>query len=141
VTFLVDANIVVYAAVDSPYRGACREILAALVDGRAEGRISPAILEEVWHLELSGRVGAISGLTQATYDLFTPLLAVTDEVIGRALALTDTALGANDRIHAATALHYGIGTILTADREFDGVPGLRRVDPLDTAARNRLIGG
>jgi len=140
VTFLVDANVVLYSAVDSKYRSACEAILAGVMEGRMDGKMSPAILEEVWHLELSGRIGAISGLTAAAFRLFRPLLVVTDGVIERALALGVSGLGANDRIHAATAMHYGIQTILTADAGFEAVPGIRRVDPLDAAARSRLAG-
>ncbi len=140
-SFLVDTSVIVYTAAESRYRDACAEILQAIGEGRAEGRISTAILEEVWHLELSGRCGGIDGLTSAVYRLFTPLLPVTDETVVRALALDADALGANDRIHAATALQHGLTAIVTADADFDGVAGLRRVDPLDERARSRLLAG
>lgn len=140
-TFLVDANVIVYAAVPSRYRQACLEILEAIAEGRAEGRVSTAVLEEVWHIELSGRAGEIAGLTRQAYRLFTPLLPVNDEIMARALDLDVRRLGANDRIHAATALVHGIDTILSADSDFDRVPALRRVDPLSDLARTRLIKG
>jgi predicted nucleic acid-binding protein len=38
-------------------------------------------------------------------------------------------LGVRDAVHAATALHNDIERILTADRVFDGIPGITRVDP------------
>lgn len=139
-SFLVDANVVVYAAVDSEYRAPCLEILEAVARRTAGGVISTAVLEEVWHVELSGQAGSLGGLAGRSYALFTPLLTVTDEVVRRALALDAPRLGANDRIHAATALVNGIDTILSADAGFDGVPGLRRVDPLDDRARAGLLG-
>lgn len=140
-TFLVDANVIVYAAVPSRYRDACLEILEAVAEGRAEGRISTAILEEVWHVELSGRAGEIDGLARRAYLLFTPLLPVSDEIMARALDVDVPRLGANDRIHVATALVHGIDTIVSADADFDHVPALRRVDPLSDAARSRLLQG
>ncbi len=139
-TFFVDANVVVYAAVPSVYREPCLEILEAVARGTAEGRISTAVFEEIWHLELSGRAGRIAGIAKRTYELFTPLLPVTDAVIARAVTLAARRLGANDRIHVATAFAHGIDTIVSADAGFDRVAGLRRVDPLDGPDRARLLG-
>jgi len=138
-TFLVDANVIVYAAVPSPYREPCLEILAAVAAGKADGKVSTAVFEEVWHLELSGRVGPISGLAERAYRAFTPLLAVTDDIVARALRLGAGRLGSNVRIHVATALANGIDTIVSADNDFDRVRAIRRVDPLDEQAIARLL--
>ena len=43
-------------------------------------------------------------------------------------------LNARDAAFAAVALNRGIDVILSPDRHFDEVPGLRRVDPADSAA-------
>jgi predicted nucleic acid-binding protein len=139
VTFLVDANVIVYAAVPSQYRGPCLELLAAIAAGEADGKVSTAVFEEVWHLELSGRVGAIRGLAERAYRAFTPLLPVTDDIVARALRLDAKRLGSNDRIHVATALANGIDTIVSADSDFDRVRTIRRVDPLDDQAMARLL--
>lgn len=137
-TFFVDANVVVYAAVDGEYHDACVEMLAAIVDG-ADGRTSAAVLAEVWHIERSGRLGPLDGLAERAHRIFSPLLPVTDEAFARALAIDVAHLGTNDRLHAGTCTVHGIGTIATADRGFDRAPGLRRVDPLDGTARRRLL--
>ena len=71
------------AAVPSRYRDACVAILEAVADGNAEGRVSAAILEEVWHIELSGRAGKIDRLARRSYLLFTPLLPVSDDIVAR----------------------------------------------------------
>jgi predicted nucleic acid-binding protein len=138
-TFLVDANVIIYSAVPSKYREACLEILEAIAKGEADGRLSTAILEEVWHLELSGRAGALDGLARQTYLTFSPLLAVSDQIIGRALDLEARRLGSNDRIHVATALAHEIDTIVSADAAFDEVPAIVRIDPLSDAERSRLL--
>ena len=138
-TFFVDANIVIYSAVDSPYRNACFDILEAVAAGDAPGRTSTAALEEVFHAEISGKGGAIRGLASYAYSAFTPLLPVTDEILRRALDLEAPKLGANDRVHVATCLVNDIDLIVSADRGFDSVKGLRRVDPLDERARRRLL--
>lgn len=139
-TVFVDANVIVYASVPSRYRASCLEILEAVANGGVDGRTSAAVVEEVWHLELSGRAGDdITGLARRTYELFRPLLAVSDEIVARALSIDAPQLGANDRIHVATALTNGIGTIVSADAGFGQVPGMRRIDPLDSAAVERLF--
>lgn len=138
-SFFVDTNIVVYAAGQGEYREPCLELLRAVAAGRCEGRTSTAMVEEAWHLELSGRGGPLPGLARRTYAVFTPLLPVTDETVELALSLDAGALGANDRIHLATCRQHSIDTIVSADADFDQVKGIRRIDPLDREALSRLL--
>lgn len=138
-SFFVDSNVIVYAAAGTgSYAGPCGEAIAAVARG-AEGRTSTAVLEEVWHLELSGRVGRVAGLAARALTVFSPTLAVTEEVLRAALELDAPGLGANDRVHAATCIVNGIDSIVTADGGFDSVAGLRRVDPLDGRALSALV--
>lgn len=139
-TFLVDANVVLYAAADDPRSAACREIIEGIATTDVPALMSTSVLEEIWHVELrSGRSG-LEGATRHAYTLFSPLLPVTDEIVERALALdVPQSVGSNDRIHAATCLENRIRTILSGDRGFDHVRGLRRVDPLDDRAVKRLL--
>jgi predicted nucleic acid-binding protein len=137
-TFFVDANVIVYSAVESEYQAPCLALLQAIVAG-ADGRTSPAVLEEVWHIERSGRAGDMTGLAERAYRIFTPLLAVTDEALRLALALDAGRAGTNDRVHAGTCLAHDIATIVTADRGFDAVAELRRVDPLDADDLDALL--
>lgn len=138
--FFVDANIAIYTRLSGDYSEPCLEVLSAIATGDADGCTSTAALEEVWHFELSQRAPELAGMTQDAYTILLPLLSVTDEIFRDARALTTAKLGANDRIHAATCMSNGIGTILSADRGFDEVNGLRRVDPLDSAAVAELLG-
>jgi predicted nucleic acid-binding protein len=141
VTFFVDANVIVYSAVPGPFHEASLQVLRAVARGEAIGRTSTAVLEEVWHIELRGRLRGLDGLARRAYEIFTPLLPVTDAIFGRALALEDTRLGANDRLHAATCLELGMEGIVTADDDFEGLPGLRRIDPSDRHSLMRLLTG
>jgi predicted nucleic acid-binding protein len=56
-----------------------------------------------------------------------------DEVVlARALDLVmNSVLGGRDAVHAATALSLGFDHIVSADRDFDAAPGLRRIAPGD----------
>jgi len=139
VRFFVDANIVVYSALECPRQAACLDILRAIAGGGAEGYMSTAALEEVWHLELSGKAGPLDGLTRRAHAIFSPLLAVTDEAFRYAFSIVSSGIGTNDRIHAGTCAVNGIEAICTADAAFDRVAGLRRIDPLDESAVAELI--
>jgi len=139
VTFFVDANIIIYSGTPSEWRESCLQVIRAIARGHADGRASTAVLEEVWHLEWRARAGALPGLTELAYAAFAPLLAVTDEIFARALALDATSVGTNDRLHAATCLENGIEVILSADAGFDAVEGIRRVNPLDHEGLGELL--
>jgi predicted nucleic acid-binding protein len=138
VTVFVDASVILYSAEPSPSYAGSRAIVGAIVTGDIQGRTSTAVLEEVWHVESRGRSGALTGITRRAYGLFAPLLPVTDDTFRRALELDGLRMGTNDRLHVATCLENQIDTIVTADADFDAVPGLRRVDPLDPDALERL---
>jgi predicted nucleic acid-binding protein len=133
--------VILYAAApDSRPAAACLRILDAVLDGRLAGQTSTAVIEEVLHVELRGSRLDLRGAAGVAYSMLTPLLPVTDEAIKLALALDTPALGANDRVHVATCRLNGIDEIVSADRGFDSVPGLRRLDPLDDEAVTALIG-
>ena len=139
-TFFLDANVLIYSVASSECQEPCLRILDAVARGDAPGRTSTAVLEEVWHVELRARGGPPANLTHRLYSLLRPLLPVTDEAFGLALSIPVRGLGANDRLHIGTCLAHGIYTIVSADRAFDGVREIRRVDPLDTAAVRLLLG-
>ena len=53
-------------------------------------------------------------------------------VLTKALELTGAdAVGGRDAVHAATALLWGFDVIVSPDRDFEGIPGLRRLEPAD----------
>ncbi|MFL6130369.1 MAG: type II toxin-antitoxin system VapC family toxin [Mycobacteriales bacterium] len=137
--FFVDTNVFVYAASDSPYQPGSAAVIEALGAGTASATTSTAVIEELWHLELGGRVPGLDGVAEATFMLLRPVLAVTDEVVAAAFDLGVAGLGANDRIHVASCQIHGIPVVLTADRGFDRVPGLRRVDPADLPEVRTLL--
>jgi predicted nucleic acid-binding protein len=139
VTFFVDANAILYSAIDGPGRESCLRVLKAVAEGEAAGRTSPAVLKEVWHVAESRYAGQLTGLVESALAIFSPLLPVTEEALSRALAIDADSLGPNDRLHLGTCATNGIGAVLTADRDFDGVSGIERIDPLDPLAVARLL--
>ncbi len=139
--FFVDTNVIVYTATEGEYRQPCLRVLEAVSGGDVDGRTSPAVLEELWYLERSGRAGWINGLTGRAYEIFSPLVPVDDEAFRLALAVRASRLGPADRLHVGTCRAHGIDTIVSADSAFTGLSGIRRVDPLDARALGRLLSG
>jgi predicted nucleic acid-binding protein len=138
-SFFVDANPLIYAAGDGQVAEGCLRVLEAIAAGEADGRTSAAVLEEAWHISQRDDQGQLDGLVESALTIFTPPLPVTEAVFRRALTLEATAIGTNDRLHAATCMVEGIETIFSADQGFDQVAGLHRVDPFDADAVDRLL--
>ncbi|MGI8461935.1 MAG: type II toxin-antitoxin system VapC family toxin [Solirubrobacterales bacterium] len=140
-TFFLDANVIVYTASQNRWREACSEILAAVMLEQADGMTSVGVLEEVWHVELSGRIERVAGLTNRTAKALSPLLPLSEVALRHALELPGSTAGSYDRLHVGTCLEHGIETIVSADRALDDFEEVRRVDPLDAKAVAELLAG
>jgi predicted nucleic acid-binding protein len=137
----IDAAVIAYTRYDAAQRPACTEIMSWVVDGRLSAVTSVLVIEEVWHLEHRGRSPLPPGTAALAAELFPVLLSVTPQHLRTALASTAPGLGTADRLHAAVAIDAGCEVIVTTDRAFDVLDGLRRVDPLNTDAVKALLDG
>lgn len=135
----IDTAVIAYARYDAPRRPACTELLRLIAVGRLAAATSVLVLEEVWHLEHRGRPPLPPGTARAAHGLFTTILDVRDHHLRAALEQPDSPLGTADRLHAAVALDAGCDVIVTTDGDFDGVPGLARIDPEDRAGLERRL--
>jgi predicted nucleic acid-binding protein len=138
-TFFVDANAIVYTVLDVAARDNCARTLRAIAAGEVEGRTSPAVLEEVWHISNRDFDGKLNHLVEKALMIFSPLLPVTEKDLAHALTMSDSKLQAKDRLHVGTCVTHKIDAVLTADRAFDGVKGIRRIDPFDGEAVEELL--
>lgn len=140
--FLYDTSVFVYAVgADHAYRDPCREIVARAQQGSLAGEASVELIQEFAHvrmrrtgdrpgaLELAGAVSQLCRL-----HAFEP----ADLPLALTLLARHDSLHTRDAVMAATALNRGVPAILSADRAFDVVDGLRRVDPLDRATVREL---
>jgi predicted nucleic acid-binding protein len=130
----IDTNVFVYAMTDSAYAEGSRLVVGAAGNEPTTWATSAAVIEELWHLESTGRLPGADGAARDAFELLRPVLDVSDAIIETAFGLTGWGLGTNDRVHVATCRVHDISTIVTADRAFEAVPGLRRVDPSDLNA-------
>jgi uncharacterized protein len=136
--FLFDTAVFVYArGRRHELREPCAAIVKDQVAGRLAGEASAAMLGEYLHQRFR-QTGDRWDAVRMASDLaaICRLHPVGEADALRALELYEAhaALGATDAVLAAAALNRGIDAIVTPDRGFDGIPGLERIDPLDSAA-------
>jgi hypothetical protein len=137
-TVFIDTGVIMYAAGSShPLREPSRRILAMVESGTLLAVTSTEVVQEIAHRYLSiGRRDIAERLTADTLDLFAPVLPITHAVVRRlpSLIAQYPGLAARDLIHVATCQHEGVTDIVSPDRGFDEVAGLRRLDPTEFAA-------
>ena len=134
---LLDTNVVIYAlGRDHLYREPCRAIIKQLEDRPHDYAADTEMLQEILHVfsyrgDVSKGVEAVGRLL----DLFPDVIPITGAEISTASRLIGqpARLSVRDAIHAAVALEHGLEGIVSADRAFDYVPGLRRFDPVAVA--------
>ena len=131
----VDANVFMYrAGADPDWRKTCQE---ALLQARETGVMlatNAEVLQEILHHYFARRRPFMAqAVHRAALELCNEIIPVTDGHTIRALELLleHQQLPARDAIHVATMEDRGIRTILSADQDFDPVPGVDRIDPRD----------
>jgi|LFRM01.1.fsa_nt_gb predicted nucleic acid-binding protein len=126
----VDANVFLYAVLyDDARSQRCRKALEAIVAGRLEAVTSLLTWDEFSHVveRILGREVAVQEGERFLRFPRLDFLPCSMDVLVRAQRLrANTALGARDCLHAATALLAGATTFLSEDTDFDRVPGLTR---------------
>lgn len=132
-TVFIDTAVIMYAAGSNhPLQRPCQEILARVAEGELDAVVSVEVIQEILHRFMALRRPA-QGAAIATdaLDLFAPVLPITHAVMRRMPELVEAhpTLAARDLVHVATCLQEGIGEIISPDRGFDAVPGIRRIDP------------
>lgn len=133
----LDTSVFIYAAGGRhTYREACRQLLDAARAGRVTVTTSVEVVQEIVHLYLGRkeRDRAVE-VAEAAMALVARVLPVEENDVRSSLSLVRAVreLTSRDAIHAALCLRYEC-PIVSADRDFDGVPGLRRIDPRDAAS-------
>ncbi len=132
-TVFIDTAVLMYAAGDAhPLRAPSARILDDVAEGRLDAVTSVEVVQEIIHRFVALRRPEVGiDLAEHALDLFAPVLPVTHAVMRRVPALVGRypRLDARDVVHVATCQHEGIPTIVSPDRGFDGVEGLRRIDP------------
>jgi predicted nucleic acid-binding protein len=140
----IDTNVFVYAVGGkSRFRDPCREFLHAVVGRRVNGETSAYAVQEVAHQRRRRGDSNAAARARDVAAMCTVVHPTDREVVLGALGLIDDLhdLSVADAIHAATALAHRVPALVSADSDFDGIPGIERVDPLDGTRLAALMSG
>jgi predicted nucleic acid-binding protein len=137
----LDANVFLYAlGADGPHRAPCRDVLLAVGQGQLDGITSSEVLQEILHVR-SRRVNVADAASavRAAADLVAEVLPVTSQDVLEACSLLEThaSLGARDALHAAVMRNSQVHVLVSVDRDFDVIPDLKRLDPVQALALGR----
>jgi predicted nucleic acid-binding protein len=115
------------------YKAPCRRMLEAVARGDVEAITDTEVIQEIaYRYHAIGRPEGLA-LAEEFLGLMPVVLPVTRADLGRSLELQRRypSLRPRDAIHIAVMLEAGVNRILTADRHFDEVSEVERVDPAD----------
>ena len=131
---LVDSNIPMYAAgVDHPYRRACQWVLASALAGELNAATNVEVHQEILHRYISLRLPEKAREVSEDFESVVPVvlgLSIGDIRLAREFLARYPELPARDLLHVAIMLGHGISAIVSADRHFDKVHEVRRLDPV-----------
>lgn len=132
-SLFVDANIFMYlAGRDARLRERCRRALRAAAEQEVTLVTSVEVLQEILHryaaIERPAHARAVYG---AAIDICAEIFPIAERHTARALDLMERypRLPARDALHVASMEDRGIERILSADRHFDQLGAITRVDP------------
>lgn len=132
----IDANVPIYAAGrEHRYKGPCGRVLMMVAEHPGAFVTDAEVLQELVHRYVSS--GRWS-LGRKVLEDFAELMhsrvePVHGEDVRRAGRLADDNPGvsARDLVHLAVMQRVGVSRIVTADTDFDRLPEVERLDPVD----------
>ncbi len=129
---VLDTTVLVYAVGDDhELRKPARTIVEAVESGTVQATTTVEAIQEFVHVRARRRDRAdAAALGRAYVTLLSPLLRPGEEDLVGGLRLFERqeALGTFDAVLAASAIAARAEALVSADRSFDGVRGLRWVD-------------
>ena len=135
---LIDTNIPMYAAgKSSPYKEPCKEILAQIALGTLDGVTDVEVFQEILYRYYY--IGE-QNLGRRIFADFRTIMDTVLSVCATDVFLANTLMGQypqippRDLLHAAVMKNNGLDAILSADRDFDAIEGIERLDPMDWLA-------
>ena len=130
----VDTNVPIYAGgLDHPLRLPCLQILNVAAAGSDAFVTDAEVLQEILHRYVAIRawqrgLEVFEGFSDLMEGRIEPMYA-SDVQDAASLTERYPALSARDLIHLAVMQRLGVTRIASADRGFDGIEGVERLDP------------
>ena len=131
----IDTNVPMYAAGKlHPLKEPCQRVVLAVAKGELNAVTDTEVFQEILYRYL--HIGEREKGFQV-FDYFYRIMAgnvlpVEEEDIWEARQLAERTdhLSLRDLFHLAVMFHHNITRIVTADKGFDSIPEIRRIDPL-----------
>lgn len=128
----VDSAVVLLAVGGAhPMRQACRDVVAAAGHGEVALHMSVEGGQEFLFHRMRREPPEDAVAAFGLLDRLVTWHAFEVDVLHAAVLLARAGVRGRDAVHAATASRAGFTEIVSPDRDFDAVPGLRRLDPAD----------
>ena len=133
-TYFVDSNVFFYAKImDKEYGAACARVLNMTVEGRFKAVTSSlAIVELANALRKYGLSNEVTDVVDAVFSLDIQIFEVDPLDVREAVAIFDRfKVSPYDCTHAATMRKAGTDKLISADRDFEKIAWIKRMDPKD----------
>ena len=131
----IDANIPIYAVGrEHPYREPCADTLVLVAENPRSFVTDAEVLQELVHRYLAKDRWALGrevlrAFALVMQDRIEPVYA-GDILAAADLADRHQGISARDLVHAAVMQRLGAEHIISADTDFDRLPGMTRLDPI-----------
>lgn len=131
----VDANIPLYAAGEPhPLKPPCQQIMLAVASTKGTFVTDAEVLREVLHVSRRGRRSARGRTVFTVFAEAVGLAVLPMERVDvvRAAELAEgvgAGIDTRDLVHLATMQRHGVDRVVSADRDYDQMPGVTRLDP------------
>ena len=128
----IDSNIFFYAKIlDTRYGKTCTKIIGDIAKAELKAVASTLVVLEVANaLRKYGLTNAVKDEIDAICSLGMVLSSVDDIIIRWAGDIYQkVGISPYDCVHAATMRKLGVTEILSADKDFDKISGIQRIDP------------
>ncbi len=140
--YLIDTSIFMYArGKDHEYKESCSNIVLAIGSGVFEQRLGQPVIDSELHQEILYRysligkwdtaIGLLSDIKKMSISTLPIGKEETDKIINLAEKYKDKGISPRDIVHAAAMSANNIKKIISADKDFDRIQEVDRIDPLD----------
>ncbi len=135
----LDTNVPIYASGGAHEKKApCLQVMTLVATHPRAFVTDVEVLQELMHRYLaSGRWNLGREVLRTFAEVMRnriELVQLSDIGVASGLADEHPGIGARDLLHAAVMRRLGIERIISADRDFDRLPGIVRLDPVDVDA-------
>jgi predicted nucleic acid-binding protein len=129
---LIDTNLVIYAAGKANlYKTRREKYLDRIAEGSLHANVDVELLQEILHVYAAhkGRAKGFDTIDDLLVLFPNPIPIGREEIeTARDLMHSNSFLGARDAIHAAVVQTQDLEGIVTADKVFDRIKGVKRFD-------------